>query len=76
MNVASLNLHMFQVVVVVELGEDVGLRLVVKSTQLNAASRQSGIDVHHRYKRAKIQPTARQSLQEAMAGCLRCSNLM
>ena len=37
MNIASLNWHMFNVVVGVELGEDVGMKLV--PTQLNAASR-------------------------------------
>jgi hypothetical protein len=35
-NVESLNQHICEVVI--ELGEDVALRLAVKSTQLNAAS--------------------------------------
>ena len=37
MNVASLNRHMFKVVVGVELGDDVGMKLVVDSAECSLA---------------------------------------
>jgi len=65
-NVASLNRHIFKVVVGVEVGEDVEMKLVVDSAECILAG------LVHRCAlslRAQGQATARQSPKEAMAGC-------
>jgi hypothetical protein len=59
---------MFKVVVGVELGDDVGMKLVVDS----AACSLAGIIAIS----AQGQPTARQSPKEVMAGCPDHSTLM
>jgi hypothetical protein len=58
--------------VVFELGEDVGLRLAVKSTQLNVALRVVA-SLFIAASGAQSQPSA---LQKPMVGCLRHSILM
>ncbi len=74
MNGTSLNRHMFKVVVSVELGEDVGMKLVVDSAEMQP--RGTGASLCIIAISAQGQPTARQSPKEVMAGCPYHSTLM